>query len=159
MKKIIWRTGNRQKIETGCTVFDRQCDGLMTGNVWGGVQFSNYIRAYAETECNGFENPPGHLRKFDLDYFKSLPSHIREAVEKETRTVKGILYEYRHHTSDGCGGHIKHLHGWILTRGDEHDHRMVRIFPANNRWKSQHLLQVVAEYISNPAPVPVQKEV
>jgi hypothetical protein len=39
-------------------------------NTYSDGEYSAYIRAWGETDCNGFVNPTGHLFKFDCDNFK-----------------------------------------------------------------------------------------
>ena len=151
MRKVEWRTGNHMRIDTGHRTFDRQCEYLGTGNVWGTCQTSSYVRPYTETECNGFTNAPGHLQRFDLNQFKDLPSHIRWKVEEMTKTRGGILYEIRHWgTRLPYGGRQKHVHGYILTaRWDAAiPYLHWRTWMVSNTQKSYNIMQTVREYIS-----------
>jgi hypothetical protein len=136
-------------IHTGHATFDRQCDGISTGNVYGNVQKSAYIRAYTETECNGKEDfQPGALREYDFrTTWKDLPSHIRSAVEKETMQETAILYEFRHWINVH-GGRKKIVHGYILTRGQNKEHRLLRVFNTGDSYKSRMVLETCSKYIS-----------
>jgi len=151
MRKVIWRNRNHMQINTGHKGFDRQCECLGTGNVWGTCQFSNYIRSYNETECNGFINLPGHLQKWDLDRFKDIPSHVRRGVEELTAQTGGILYEIRHFgIRQPYSGKQKIVHGYVLTA--RHDsaipYRHLKTWMVRNGVKSNQIMAVVREYVS-----------
>jgi len=156
MKKIVWRTGNRMLIDTGCKTFDRQCDGLMTGNVSGKTQSSSYIRARTETKCNSTEFPLGQLRDFDLKQFNDIPEHLLDKIKEATEKESAILYEIRH-----WNGRQKIVHGWILTRGDDRDHALIwtQINPWLRRWEaSSTILRVATEYLSNDPKGAAERE-
>jgi hypothetical protein len=141
--------------QTGHKTFDRQTGGYVsTGNVWGDAQFSNYIRAYCETECNGAIRPVGHLQAFDLKPFTDLPPLILEQVKAFLHSNQGILYEFRHwitkfHPSFGNQRH-KIIHGWILTADDKHGHRILHRWVFGRTHKSYDIMNAVEEYVSNP---------
>ncbi len=103
-------------ITTGHKSFDKQIfgTGVMTGNVWGDVQTSNYIRGRKIIDCNGMPFPEGHLQDFDLKLFQNLPHPVVTIVRglaPETEPV--ILYEIHHWNGDE-----KVVHGYIVTRPD-----------------------------------------
>lgn len=152
MRKKEWLNGNHMRIDTSHRTFNRQCECLSTGNVWGTCQFSNYVRAETETECNNMQFPIGHLRKWDLDQFKDLPSHIRRQVEEMTKTVGGILYEIRHWGKrlPYGGGKQKIIHGYILTaqHGAAIPHRHLKTFQLRHGLKSYSVMATAREYVS-----------
>ena len=153
MRPIQWINGNKLRIDTGHRTFDRQCECLSPGNVWGTCQFSSYIRPKTETECNGFSNPVGHLRDFDLKPFKQgrIPSHILKRVLEITDTRYCILYEIRSWTRDTrpfADGKVKVLHGYILT--DAKTHKLIRTWAVGPTHKSNGIIRVATEYVSNP---------
>lgn len=146
MLTASYRTGSRMDVKTGHATFDSQCDGMSSGNVWGGTQFSNYIRAFTETECNGFTNAPGHLQTFDLNFFKDgLPHRVKERVKEYARTKSVILYEFRHWV-----GERKVVHGYIITRGHDGNNQLLQIIDTGPTFKSYAILQTAAQYVSNP---------
>lgn len=152
MRKKVWLNGDKMRIDTGHRGFNKQCESLGVGNVWGTCQFSNYIRSYTETECDGFTFPVGDLQKADLDHFKDIPSHIRQQVEQMTRNTGGILYEIRH-----WGRRLpyqdrrqKIIHGYILTA--QHNsvipYRHLRTFQLRHGVKSYSIMATAREYVS-----------
>ena len=151
MRKATWKNPNHMNIDTGHKTFNRQCECLGIGNVWGTCQISSYVRPYTETECNGRENAPGHLQKFDLDQFKDIPSHVRREVEQMTRAIGGILYEIRH-----WGRRIsydrrqKFIHGYILTarHDDAIPYRHLKTFQLRHGLKSYRIMAIAREFVS-----------
>ncbi len=143
MKKVVWRDRNHQLINTGHKTFDRQCDCIFTGNVFGHVQLSSFVRAKTEIHCNGCTNPEGHLRDYDLKHFENLPYWVKHRVERETETEPAILYCFRHWSKGKA-----FVHGYILTKTDKHNHRLIAILRTSSSHKSYTLLQVVSQYIT-----------
>ena len=81
MKEKVWDNPNKMHFESPHKTFNRQCALISTGNQIGDVVTSNYIRPFAEVECNGKVNPEGHLQDWDLTKnIVKLPSHIKEVV-------------------------------------------------------------------------------
>jgi hypothetical protein len=135
--------------QTGHKTFDRQTGGYVsTGNVWGDAQFSNFIRAYCETECNGAIRPVGHLQAFDLKPFTDLPNGIRRQVEELTKDEQGILYEFRHWVGPSYERR-KVIHGWILTRNDTRGYRFVKRWVIGPTHRSYAIMDAVQEYVSH----------
>jgi hypothetical protein len=109
MKQIKWnRTGMRMtNFESRHKTFNRYIDCVSTGNVIGRGQFSSYVRPHSETECNGFEFPPGHLRAHDLQGFHLTPPVTKWL--KQFSETQVILYEFYHYASNDkpiVHGHI-----------------------------------------------------
>ena len=98
--------------------------GVSTGNVVSGTQNSTYVRAHSEIECNGFTNPPGHLRAFDLKTFNqpsySLDWRVRNWLDAN-REIKCIVYCLRTHRGDNST-----VHGWIITSADDNYELLAR---------------------------------
>jgi hypothetical protein len=141
MKQAKWTTPNRMLFESEHNTFNRQVDTISTGNVWGRVQTSGFIRPYTEQKCNGFTSPPGDLRRFDLGLFPHLPQHVREYVIRETKADPIILYEFHHYN-----GRTKITHGYIVTTTD---HKLMRHFITGPTWKSQGVIQEASKYIAD----------
>lgn len=88
--------------------------GVYTGNVWSGLQYSNFIRSEHETECNGFTNPPGKLRDFDLKPYREYHPFALALAERYKNTTT-ILYVWRtRHATYGAT--ITDQHNRILDR-------------------------------------------
>ncbi len=102
---VFDKTGNRQLINTGCKIFDRQTSALSQGNVYGSTITGSFIRHKGETQCNGFTSPEGHLRAYDLKHFPRISPLVRAAVEKYTDTKAAIVYRLFHNET---------THGYIL---------------------------------------------
>lgn len=62
-KTRVWKKdGNHMVFDSPHKGFNKQVDGISTGNVMGDVQLSGFVRPYNETECNGF-TPLGQTRR------------------------------------------------------------------------------------------------
>lgn len=149
LRKKLWhRGGNRMIIDTGHKTFDRQCDCISTGNVWGDVQHSSFIRAFDETECNGFSNSPGHLQDFDLKYFiesvPNIPVRVLKEIKEATKTISGILYQFRHFTGPSWN-RCKIVHGYVLT---DEKYKVIKKWQTNGGHKSWRVLEAVLPYMS-----------
>lgn len=97
MKKAIWNsTGMKQIINSGWKEFDRQTNCISTGNVFSDTQLSWFVRPYCETECNGFENPKGHLMDYDLKVFNPyhIPKWIMDILTDVNRRESYALYMF-----------------------------------------------------------------
>lgn len=143
MKKIEWRDGNHMKIETGHKTFDRQADLVTTGNVVGHVQYSGYVRAATELECNRMKFEKGHLRAFDLQWWiktLQIPTHVLEYVMEATEEKSVILYEFHHHKQP----HGRVTHGYAVTTPD---HYLLARFVTGRGKKSLGVMQTVLPYI------------
>ncbi len=142
MKQIEWVNGNHMRFESEHKTFNRQVGAISTGNVVGSVQYSNFIRGYNETECNGFTNPPGHLQNYDLTKnIVSLPSSIREAVRKLTHDRGGIIYNFHHRI-----GYRPIDDGFVLTTKDC---TLIKVWYVNNSRKSKSAVNEAIKYITN----------
>ena len=88
--------GTRQLVNSGWKAFDRQTNCISTGNVYANTQYSGCIRPWKETECNGRQNPEGHLTEFDLKPFRNLriPKRIENILKDKNRTESMILYMF-----------------------------------------------------------------
>jgi len=138
-RETAWRDGDHMLFESGHKTFDRQVDCISTGNVLGHVQLSWHIRPYTETECNGFTNPPGHLRAFDLKDWQ-LPQRVRRCVLDQTETRAVWLYEFRHWRGD-----VKIVHGYVVT---SHDHGLIDYFVTGPTYKSELVIHEAITYIT-----------
>lgn len=143
MKEHKWATPNRMLFESEHKTFNRCVDLISTGNVWSGVQTSSYVRAYSNTECNGFTNAPGHLRDFDLKGFTQMPAYVRRYILSVTENESVIVYKFFHQV-----GGRKTVHGWVVTSRDP-EYRLLRSFVTGPTWKSESVLNEAIEYITN----------
>lgn len=139
LKRPEFRTPNRVAINTGHKTFDQQCDCLTTGNVVSNTQYSSYVRAVSNTECNGCNFKPGHLRAFDLKLFAKLPSHVRYWYE-EHPNIETILYEFRHFRKGK-----KIVHGYVIT--DTQHNLLLKAFSHNSQ-KSIQVVNTCTPYIA-----------
>ena len=144
MKKHTWDNPNKMHFESPHKTFNRQTQCISTGNVIANTQYSNYIRPYGETECNGFTNPPGHLQDWDLTkniVASTLPGQIREEIRQLTRENGGIVYNFHHWKGDR-----RIDNGIVLTA---RDHKLVKIWYLNPSWKAQAAIGEAVKYITN----------
>jgi len=151
MKKAQWVNGNHMLFESECKTFNRQCDLISTGNVWGIVQLSQYIRSTNETTCNGTTFKHGELRDYDLKPFHmgQFPS-IRKTVMEYTNTGrKIILYKFRH-----FNGESEIIHGFVIT---DTNHQLLKKFITGPTYKSASVIDETIKYITEEDTLPLAK--
>lgn len=143
MKKHTWDNPDKMHFESPHKTFNRQCRLITTGNQIGDVVYSNYVRPYGETECNGFTNPPGHLQNYDLaKNIVTLPHHIREEVRKLTHNEGGIIYNF-HHWNNGR----RIDDGFVLTSRHD-DYRLIEVWYASQDWRARTAVDEAVKYIT-----------
>ncbi len=146
MKKHTWDNPNKMHFESPHKTFSRQCRYITTGNQMGDVVYSNYIRPYGETECNGFTNPPGHLQDWDLTkniVADTLPYHICEEIRKLTHDNGGIIYNFHHWNGDR-----RIDDGFVLTTRHD-DCKLIKVWYVNRDWRAQAAVDEAVKYIAN----------
>ena len=142
MKEKVWDNPNKMHFESPHKTFNRQCALICTGNQIGDVVTSNYIRPFAEVECNGKVNPEGHLQDWDLTKnIVKLPSHIKEVVRQLTHDNGGIIYHFRHYSGDK-----KIDDGYVLTTTD---YKLVKVWYINRDWRAMGAVDEAIKYITN----------
>lgn len=143
MKKIIWATPNKMEIGTGHAAFDRQTNIISTGNIIANTMIGWHIRPHSETECNGLTRPPGHLRDFDLQLFRSrnMRRHVLSYILSVTQDSPIWLYEFFHYN-----GRCRIMHGYIVTAKD---HTHMRSFITGPTQKSAGVIYECEKYVSN----------
>lgn len=142
MKKTEWINGNKMKFESESKTFNKQCDLITTGNVWGGVQFSQYIRPTNEVACNGATFPPGHLRDYDLKPFNlgRFPYVLKAVKEYADAGKQVILYKFRH-----FHGQREIINGFVIT---DSRHRLLKKFYTGPTYKSMSVIDEAVKYIT-----------
>lgn len=154
MKKLEFRKDGMKCIfNSGCKVFDDYIISVSTGNVSGGGQTSSYIRAFNNTECNGFTRIPGYLQKWDLDGFTNLPEKVRSYVQSVAHSESVILYEFYHRNPNYKEGYYRRgrfhskfiTHGYVVT---DYRNKLLRTFVTGPTYKSELVIQAVLPYIT-----------
>lgn len=142
MKEHEWATPNRMKFESLHKTFNRQVSCISTGNQIGNTVYSSYIRAYNDTECNGYTNPKGHLQEYDLGWLvEEAPRETKDFIRRQEKNRRFILYVFFHWNN---GTRI--IHGVVIT-DTEYNH--VRTFYTRNNYKSRSILEEAKKYITN----------
>lgn len=72
--------------------------GVYDGNAITPLQLSTFVRPTSEVMCNGFINPPGHLRNFNFKTFHKYPEAQR-LIEKYTPDERCVVYLWRRSVS------------------------------------------------------------
>lgn len=123
----------------------KQAGEVMTGNVWGKCQLSNYIRSASTLECNGITNKPGHLQNFDLGLFGPLPNRVRNAAQEVANDAgQCILYKIRH-----WRGKTEIVDGWIITEGHKTGYKLRHaLYESGTNWKQRDIIDTVARKLS-----------
>lgn len=103
------KTGTRMILSTNFKEFNKQTNYISDGNVLANTQYSNIIRPYNETKCNGMEFPKGHLFEYDLKFF-SIDYHMKKYIEKLGQKV--TLYEFYIYKKNK----EKDVIGWLIEK-------------------------------------------
>ncbi len=90
MEKTYSKRGNLV-INSGFKAFDKATNALMLGNCIANSMLGWYIRSYEQTECNGFQNPKGHLMNYDLKMFRPYGLNAKWAENFIKSNGKSIL--------------------------------------------------------------------
>lgn len=130
--------GNTMRIETGNKSFDRYCKWLSPGAVISQGHVALWVRPRAERECNGRVFEVGELFNFDMQSFKSLPSHYREALARMPEPV--LLHEFYHYR-----GETKVVHGWVVVSKAG---KVVARWNPSSRTKAQMVLDYAAKCVA-----------
>lgn len=95
-KSHRWDNPNKMRIESEYETFNKQCECISTGNVYGTCQLSSYIRPWNEVDNYGYTGKPGQFLQFDMQHFKVYyGKRIREIIYDPNRTESVILYQIR----------------------------------------------------------------
>lgn len=147
MKESTWINGNHMRFDSLHKMFNRQVDSISTGNVWGHCQFSGFIRAYNETECNGFTNPVGHLQQWDINQFtKGVPDYVWDKVKECAINNGVILYQFRYFEYGYEGRKI--VMGHVITTADYDNPQLIRSYYAKNTLKCMSVIDEAIKYIT-----------
>ena len=145
MKKREWENPNKMRFESEFKTFNKQVNLITTGNAICNTQMSMFIRPYKETKCNGFENPEGHLMRWDLQYFSNIPQNIRKILEDKNRQESYILYRFFIHKN----GEIEDV-GYVVT---DYNHNYVTksiiCYYGSNYQKRESAINECIKYICN----------
>ena len=127
------RNGMRQILNSQHKLFNQQTSMICDGNSIGKTMFGSYVRGKLTTECNGFTNPPGHLRDFDLKPFiqglhipRAVLDKVLEVTETRGDEDSVILYALFHYIPGSERPRKRVMHGWILTENDRHGHKLIQ---------------------------------
>ena len=138
MKQIVWQNPNKMRFESLHKTFNRSVKCVSTGNVISGTQISFYIRPFSQKICNGRKFSPGHLQKWDLDFFPVLPQEIRNYIEG--KDTEFILYHFFYYKSR------RRINiGWVLT---DRNYRLVMQKPARQTEKTLSVMREILKYIT-----------
>ena len=103
---------------------------IARGNIMSNTQSSTYVRAFIDTECNGFTSEPGKLRDFDLAFFgRALPAQVSKTAKHWSRESGTILYRFFHWKR-----RLRIEHGWLIT---SRDHQVLSRFITGPTYKSR----------------------
>lgn len=145
MKKITWDNSNKMHFESEFKTFNKQTDLITTGNAFCSTQMSMFIRPYKETKCNGFENPEGHLMRYDLQFFTQIPQYIRKILEDKNRQESYILYNFFIRKN----GEAEDV-GYVVT-DSKHNFiaKVICCYYGKSYWKRESAINECIKYICN----------
>ena len=141
-------------LTTGCKLFDKQHQALITGNIVSNTCLGQYIRPRQELKCNGHTWEPGALQHADLKAFNQLDrcGSLRRHIEKSPHFVHdgGICYVLMHWLRE-CGRHRAVVHGALIT--DRHFKRIAtlsaRDLGVNGSPKSMQIMQAATPFLTD----------
>lgn len=146
MKEKVWDNPNKMHFDSPHKTFNEQCSLITTGNQIGNIVYSNFVRPFSETECNGFTNEPGHLQNYDITeniVGPTLSQNIREEIRKLTHDKGGIVYNFHH-----WNGNKRIDDGIVLTTKD---YKLIKVWYVNKGWywRSRWAVDEAVKYITN----------
>jgi len=141
MKAKTWDNPNKMHIETGHKTFDRQTNIITRGNVIANTEYGWIIRARLDTRCNEKDFPVGHLRAFDLKFFKNMPRPVRSKLMELTDSEDAVwLYEFHH-----WRGPAKIVDGYTMTAYE--DHELLATFTTGPTRRSRSVVHEASKYV------------
>jgi hypothetical protein len=145
MKKKEWdHEKDKMIVQTGHATFDRQTNVISTGNIIANTMIGWHCRPYNETECNGWQFKPGHLREFDLKKWKERGIYhpVLAFVRNATQADKSIwIYEFFHYNDD-----TRIVHGYVIT---SYNHKILRKFITGPTYRSTGVIYECAKYVGD----------
>lgn len=156
VKALQWATPNRAAIDSGCKTFDKQCQGIIHGNLIANTFLSLFVRPRNECKCNGFDYAPGRLQEFDLKPFTVRDLHAMQAVhyirslpQAETEDLLMTVVFHNAKSADRRDNRV--VHGVIITdtmlklvkRFDRGD------FGLTKKTKSYQVMDSVTPYLTD----------
>ncbi len=149
------RNGMRQILDSQHKLFNKQTSMITDGNSIGSTMYGSFVRGFLATECNGFTNPPGHLRDFDLKPFIQtyhIPRHVLDKVLEITQ-ARGdedsvMLYVLFHHIPGRERHRRRVVHGWILTENYRRDHRLIQKWYARYGSKTISVVETCLPFLA-----------
>lgn len=149
-----WVTPNRMKFESLHKTFNHQVDCIGTGNVFGHVQLSGYVRPRSEMELpNGEPCKQGEMQEWDLEHFilSDFPEYVKKYIRSlgyaEDNSV--VAYEFRHwRRSERVAAGLKVVHGYVLTSGSDDGHKVLKVWYSPGK-KSRSVIDEAITYITD----------
>jgi hypothetical protein len=134
-------------MKSGHKEFDKQAIMISTGNVFGPVQSSLFVRGLLDEGEGCIDYPcvkrePGHLQEFDLQSFPSVPGRIKDWVRSKATGKDSVIFYVFYYTKGGKRTPI----GYVVTTPD---HRLVDKIYARNTVKTQDALDAAILKITN----------
>ena len=115
-KPTRWDNPNKMHIDSEFVTFNKQCEYIGRGNVYGTCVKSSYIRPWNELKNYSVELSPGEALKYDMNQFNpNYGDKIHKIIWDKERKDSVILYQirvWRNHKQD--------VIGFILTDKDYH---------------------------------------
>lgn len=113
------KNGMKMIINTDFKKFNNQTNCISVGACICNTQYSNYIRPYNETQCNGISFKKGELQTSDLKYFNldlltdiNGNNHFKELVKSFDHSI--TLHEFFVWNKNKYGELQKDIIGWLI---------------------------------------------
>ncbi len=115
-KPLRWDNPNKMHVESEFVTFNKQCEYIGRGNVYGTCVKSSYIRPWNELKNYSVELSPGEALRYDIDRFNpNYGDTIHKIIWDMERKDSVILYQIR-----AWRDHREEVIGFVLTDRDYH---------------------------------------
>lgn len=143
MKKELYswsKNSMKMIIHSDFKTFNEQTNCISFGNAIANTQYSNFIRPYNETICNGKHFEKGYLRDYDLQFFEKLNEQILSYIHEITENKGCMVYEFFIHRYNK-----KKVIGYVI--GQEYSYRIFNLGDNRQYYKYSSALDLCKQII------------
>ena len=144
-KPTRWDHPNKMHIDSEFVTFNKQCEYIGRGNVYGTCVKSSYIRPWNELKNYSVELSPGEALKYDLSqFYQYFNEKIRKILWDKERKDSVILYQIR--VWINCHEEVI---GFVLTDKDYHllAEQLFMRYDGRSVRKRQSVMEEVKNYV------------
>ena len=144
MKRMQYDNRGLPMLQSGHKGFDKQTQTIASGQIVSNTQISYWIRPESiEKNLDWFDShKPGTYCYWNF-VRKMVGNAVRESGESH------VLYQFHYRPKGRYDDSPKRIFGWVLT---ETDGTFIRIFTADNRQQTYHVIQSILPYVAELPP-------